>query len=287
MVIMAMGCSKAPAEQHEIGVAYLNLDSGDTFFHNEKTVFHAASTMKTPVMFQLYRMRDAGQLSLEDSLPVINEFKSIVDGSNYSIELIEEEEKSLMGNNNNKMAVRYLIEAMITTSSNLATNILIELADPEAVMATLKETGADGVSVIRGVEDLKAFDQGLSNRTDAYGMMMAMKAVFDSQFVSVKSRQEMIGILKSQQFNEMIPAGLPAGTSVAHKTGRITGITHDAAIVMHENDSPFVLVILTRGWADYTLATGAGIEITKAAFQYHRGKVLTESLRKLINELEN
>ena len=89
MVIMAMGCSKTPAEQHEIGVAYLNLDSGDTFFHNEKTVFHAASTMKTPVMFQLYRMRDAGQLSLEDSLPVINEFKSIVDGSNYSIELIE------------------------------------------------------------------------------------------------------------------------------------------------------------------------------------------------------
>jgi len=283
MAIMAMGCSKTPAEQHEIGVAYLNLDSGDTFFHNEKTVFHAASTMKTPVMFQLYRMRDAGQLSLEDSLPVINEFKSIVDGSNYSIELIEEEEKSLMGNINNKMAVRHLIEAMIATSSNLATNILIELADPEAVMATLKETGADGVSVIRGVEDLKAFDQGLSNRTDAYGMMMAMKAVFDSQLVSIKSRQEMIGILKSQQFNEMIPAG----TSVAHKTGRITGITHDAAIVMPENDSPFVLVILTRGWADYTLATGAGIEITKAAFQYHRGKVLTESLRKLINELEN
>ena len=118
-------------------------------------------------------------------------------------------------------------------------------------------------------------------------MMMVMKAVFDSQLVSVKSRQEMIGILKSQQFNEMIPAGLPAGTSVAHKTGRITGITHDAAIVMHENDSPFVLVILTRGWADYTLATGAGIEITKATFQYHRGKVLTESLSKLINELEN
>ena len=253
MVIMAMGCSKTPAERHEIGIAYLNLDSGNTFFHSEKLVFHAASTMKTPVMFQLYLMRDAGLLSLKDSLTVINEFKSIVDGSPYSIELIEEEEKSLMGNINKKMAIQHLIEAMITTSSNLATNILIELADPKAVMATLKEIGADGVSVIRGVEDLKAFDQGLSNRTDAYGMMMAMKAVFDSELVRASSRQEMVGILKNQEYNQMIPTGLPPGTPVAHKTGWITGITHDAAIVMPKDDSPFVLVILTRGWMDFCL----------------------------------
>jgi|TARA_B100001750_G_C15508828_1_gene602255 beta-lactamase class A len=287
MVIMAMGCSKTPAERHEIGVAYLNLDSGNTFFHSEKLVFHAASTMKTPVMFQLYLMRDAGLLSLKDSLTVINEFKSIVDGSPYSIELIEEEEKSLMGNINKKMAIQHLIEAMITTSSNLATNILIELADPKAVMATLKEIGADGVSVIRGVEDLKAFDQGLSNRTDAYGMMMAMKAVFDSELVRASSRQEMVGILKNQEYNQMIPTGLPPGTPVAHKTGWITGITHDAAIVMPKDDSPFVLVILTRGWMDFTSATQVGVEITKAIFQYHKGKVLTEKLRKLITELEN
>ena len=287
MVIMAMGCSKTPAERHEIGIAYLNLDSGNTFFHSEKLVFHAASTMKTPVMFQLYLMRDAGLLSLKDSLTVINEFKSIVDGSPYSIELIEEEEKSLMGNINKKMAIQHLIEAMITTSSNLATNILIELADPEAVMATLKEIGADGVSVIRGVEDLKAFDQGLSNRTDAYGMMMAMKAVFDSELVRASSRQEMVGILKNQEYNQMIPTGLPPGTPVAHKTGWITGITHDAAIVMPKDDSPFVLVILTRGWMDFTSATQVGVEITKAIFQYHKGKVLTEKLRKLITELEN
>ena len=284
---MAMGCSKTPAERHEIGVAYLNLDSGNTFFHSEKLVFHAASTMKTPVMFQLYLMRDAGLLSLKDSLTVINEFKSIVDGSPYSIELIEEEEKSLMGNINKKMVIQDLIEAMITTSSNLATNILIELADPEAVMATLKEIGADGVSVIRGVEDLKAFDQGLSNRTDAYGMMMAMKAVFDSELVRASSRQEMVGILKNQEYNQMIPTGLPPGTPVAHKTGWITGITHDAAIVMPKDDSPFVLVILTRGWMDFTSATQVGVEITKAIFQYHKGKVLTEKLRKLITELEN
>lgn len=287
MVIMAMGCSKTPAERHEIGVAYLNLDSGNTFFHSEKLVFHATSTMKTPVMFQLYLMRDAGLLSLKDSLTVINEFKSIVDGSPYSIELIEEEEKSLMGNINKKMAIQHLIEAMITTSSNLATNILIELADPKAVMATLKEIGADGVSVIRGVEDLKAFDQGLSNRTDAYGMMMAMKAVFDSELVRASSRQEMVGILKNQEYNQMIPTGLPPGTPVAHKTGWITGITHDAAIVMPKDDSPFVLVILTRGWMDFTSATQVGVEITKAIFQYHKGKVLTEKLRKLITELEN
>ena len=85
----------------------------------------------------------------------------------------------------------------------------------------------------------------------------------------------------------MIPTGLPPGTPVAHKTGWITGITHDAAIVMPKDDSPFVLVILTRGWMDFTSATQVGVEITKAIFQYHKGKVLTEKLRKLITELEN
>ncbi len=283
---MAVGCYKAPTEQHEISVAYLNLGSGSTFFHNGKTVFHAASTMKTPVMFQLYYMHDEGELSLEDSLVVRNEFKSIVDGTPFSIPLDEDEDKTLIENVGKNMTIRDLIEAMITTSSNLATNILIELADPEAVMSTLKEVGAEGVSVIRGVEDLKAFDQGLSNRTDAYGMMMAMKAVYESELVSAKSREEMIGILKRQEFNEMIPAGLPLGTAVAHKTGWITGITLDAAIVMPWNDSPFVLVILTRGWAEHDSAVDAGVKISKSVYRYHRGEIVADGLREVIARLE-
>ena len=178
MVIMAMGCSNTPAEQHEIGVAYLNLDSGETFFHSEKTVFHAASTIKNANYVSALPYAGRGAAELGRLSPVINEFKVSWTVLLIPSNLLRKRKSHLWGTINNKMTVRHLIEAMIATSSNLATNILIELADPEAVMATLKETGADGVSVIRGVEDLKAFDQGLSNRTDAYGMMMAMKAVF-------------------------------------------------------------------------------------------------------------
>ena len=60
----------------------------------------------------------------------------------------------------------------------------------------------------------------------------------------------MLGILLAQEFNEKIPAGLPSGTRVAHKTGEITAVSHDAAIVYPAGRKPYILVVLTRGLSD-------------------------------------
>jgi beta-lactamase class A len=101
------------------------------------------------------------------------------------------------------------------------------------------------MKVLRGVEDGKAFEKGLNNTTTARGLGVLLQAIATGKTVDAASSQEMLAILGRQKFNEGIPAGLPAGIRVAHKTGEITKIHHDAAIVFA--DRPFVLVILVRG----------------------------------------
>ncbi len=287
LFIALFGCSADPQTGGEIAVAMSTLNGETSFFYKEKKVFHAASTMKTAVMLELYRMRDSGELSLKDSLLVVNQFNSIVDGSTFSMELAESEEGEVMARLGEKMSLKDLNEAMITTSSNLATNILLNMVKPEQVMKTVSEVGAEGVLVLRGVEDFKAYEKGLSNRTDAHGMMMLMRAVVESPVVSDDSRDAMLRILGRQEFNEMIPVGLPAGTEVAHKTGRITSICHDAAIVFPPLQEPFILVILTKGFENHDQATAAGVAVTKSVYSLYRGEVSASFLEDTIIRLEN
>jgi beta-lactamase class A len=142
---------------------------------------------------------------------------------------------------------------MITRSSNLATNILIEFADARRVTATMRAFGADSIEVLRGVEDLKAYEAGMSNTTTARDLGVIFTALAEGRAASDSATAAMLAILERQQFNEGIPAGLPAGTRVAHKTGAITAINHDAAIVYPTGGggAPYVLVILVRGIEDH------------------------------------
>jgi len=252
-----------------IAVAYRNLGTDEVKAFMPLEDFHAASTMKTPVMFQLFKMRDEGKLNLSDSVTVTNEFRSILDGSGYTLTVSPEDGDGLYLKLGRNVAIRDLIEKMITRSSNLATNILIEIADPVKIAETMKQIDAFGVFVLRGVEDIKAYEAGLSNRTTAGGMMNMMTAVYRSNRVADTSRQEMIDILAAQHFNDMIPKGLPDGIKVAHKTGSITRIAHDAAIVFPPNADPYVLVILTSGYDDNTEAQALGARISERIYAYH------------------
>jgi len=150
---------------------------------------------------------------------------------------------------------------MITVSSNFATNLLIEKLGVEQIRATVHALGADGMNVLRGVEDGKAFEKGLNNTTTARALAVLLTAIADGRAVDADASKQMIAILERQKFNEAIPAGLPAGTVVAHKTGDITKIHHDAAIVYAKR--PFVLVILVRGITDEKVAYALMADITR------------------------
>jgi beta-lactamase class A len=161
---------------------------------------------------------------------------------------------------------------MITVSSNLATNLLIERVTPERVMDLMHTIGAEHIRVLRGVEDGKAFQQGLNNTTTARDLMIILRRIAERRAVSAKASDEMIKIMLDQKFNEGIPAGLPRNARVSHKTGSITRINHDAAIVYPPSRKPYVLVVLTRGIEDEKLAHKLIADISRMVYEGTVGK---------------
>ena len=234
----------------QVGLAYIDLASGDTLFLNADTSFHAASTMKVPVMIELFRRANTGSFRMNQGLLLVNQFASIVDGSLYALDSSSDSDTTLYHRIGERVRVDTLLRLMITRSSNFATNTLITLVGADAVTKTMRSLGAKRIQVLRGVEDGKAFEQGLNNTTTARDLGLILRAIEEGRAASPVATREMLRILMAQEFNEKIPAGLPPGTPAAHKTGEITAISHDAAIVYPPGRKPYVLVVLTRGIAD-------------------------------------
>jgi len=248
----------------DVAVAFRTLDGRSEVLIDPDLRFHAASTMKIPVMIELYRQASAGKLSLNDPLPVRNEFRSIVDGSTYALSEGADSDKLVYASVGKAMALRQLCDLMITVSSNFAANLLIERVGVANVRSTVSSLGADGMEVLRGVEDQKAFDKGLNNSTTARALLALFEALAKGRAVGRKADAAMTAILKRQMFNDGIPAGLPPKIAVAHKTGNITRIHHDAGIVYAKR--PYVLVVLVRGIQDQKESGALIARISKAVY---------------------
>ncbi len=250
-----------------VAVAFHDLASGKELLINPDASFHAASTMKVPVMLEIYRQVAAGQLALDQRLPIKNDFLSIADGSHFSISATDDSELTLYKRIGETETVRELMRLMIIASSNLATNILIERVSAAHVMELMREMGARHIHVRRGVEDNKAFERGLNNTTTARDLMILLRRIGEGRAISKSSSDEMIRVMFDQQFNEGIPAGLPKDARVAHKTGSITRANHDAAIVFLPDRKPYVLVVLTRGISDEARAHQLIADISRVVYQ--------------------
>jgi beta-lactamase class A len=231
-------------------VAFRALDGSAELMINERAMFHAASTMKTPVMIEVFNQVAEGRFGLDDSLEVRNEFKSIVDGSMFKLDLGDDSDDSMYKRIGGKASIRELVHQMITVSSNLATNILMQLVDARNVTATMRRLGARDIEVLRGVEDGKAFEKGMNNRTDAYDLALVFTAIAEGKAVDPRSSAAMIDVLLAQKFKDIIPAQLPQTVKVAHKTGSITGVEHDSGIVILADGRKYVLVLLSKDLKD-------------------------------------
>ncbi len=206
-------------EPGTFAVAFKDLSSDDGLLINAHESFHAASTMKIPVLIEIYKQASQGKFSLTDSVLIKNEFESIVDGSVYSLSAADDSEKQLYEMLGTKRTISELAYDMIIVSSNLATNIIIEFVDAKKVTQTMRELGAPDINVLRGVEDIKAFEQGMSNSTTAYDLMIFYDKMAKGEIVSKEASDAMIDILLDQRFNEIIRAHLPKEVKVANRTG--------------------------------------------------------------------
>lgn len=249
----------------DVGVAFRTLDGKVEWYFRADEAFHAASTMKIPVLIELFHQVHEGKLKLDDPLPIKNDFHSLADGSIYTLDAVDDSEADLYKAAGQTRTLRQLCELMITVSSNFATNLLIEKLGVDNIRATVHSLHADGMIVLRGVEDNKAFAKGLNNTTTARGLLQLLDAIASGDAVDQESSRQMIAILERQKFNEGIPAGLPPGTRVAHKTGEITKIHHAAAIVFVPR--PFVLVILVGGIADTKVSAALMADISRQLYQ--------------------
>jgi beta-lactamase class A len=254
-----------------VGVAYRDVDDDRGVYVNADTIFHAASTMKVPVMIELFRRADAGALRLDDGILLVNQFGSIVDRSPFSTDPKDDSDSSVYARVGTRVPLRELMERMIVRSSNLATNAVIALVGADRVTATAHALGARHMTVLRGVEDNKAFGRGLINSTSARDLAVLLAAIETGRAASPASCAAMRDILLRQEFNDEIPAGLPPGTRVAHKTGSITGVLHDAAIVYPPGRRPYVLVVLTRGIPDEAIARTLIADISRMVWESNAG----------------
>jgi len=234
---------KLSIDSAEFGIVFKDLQSDESLTINENKNFHAASTMKTPVLIELYRQSAGGRFSLNDSLEIKNSFHSIVDGSEYMLDSADDSEFDLYKQIGHKATISELAYKMIILSSNLATNLLIELVKPDSVMKTMRSIGANDIKVLRGVEDGKAFEKGLNNAVTANDLALIYKLIAEDKLTGSK---EMVKTLLDQRFNEIIPAQLPKDVKVAHKTGSITGVQHDSGIVFLPDRRKYVLILLSK-----------------------------------------
>jgi beta-lactamase class A len=254
-----------------VAVSYRDLQTGESLDINPDTVFHAASTMKIPVMIEVLRRSQAGGFSLDQEVLLVNQFASLADGSPFSLNAADDDDTTLYSKIGQRVAIRDLLNRMITRSSNLATNQLIALVGAEQVTANARALGASRISVLRGVEDQKAFDKGMINTTTAPDLAVLLAGIENGAVLSKESSAAMRDVLLAQEFNEKIPAGLPAGTKVAHKTGEITAVSHDAGVVYPAGRKPYVIVVLTRGMQDSAASNAMIADISRLVWNHTMG----------------
>ncbi|MDQ3674975.1 MAG: class A beta-lactamase-related serine hydrolase [Gemmatimonadota bacterium] len=230
-----------------ISIALYDAETGFEIHYDADRWYHAASTIKVPILLGVFAAIDRGDLLPHSRVHVRNRFLSVIEGVPFRVESGRDANSAVHNAIGKMMRVDELAYHMITTSSNLATNLLLGVIGPESVNDTLRELDVDdGLELRRGVEDELAFEHQINNRVTADGLLRVLVMLAEGKAFSPALSRRMMDILHGQEFNQGIPARLPKGARVAHKTGEISTIAHDAGVIYLPKRKPYALVILSE-----------------------------------------
>jgi beta-lactamase class A len=258
----------AEAGAEAIGVALYDQRHKTRWGYHADRWFHAASTIKIPVMLGVFDAIERDQLQSVSRVHVRNRFLSVADGRPFRVDASRDSNTEVQAAIGRTMRVTDLARHMIVTSSNLATNLLIDIVGLDYIRSTLDRVGVSGIELHRGVEDLAAFELGLNNRVTADGLLDVLRMLEEGRHFSEQRTGEMLDILHGQQFKSGIPAGLPSEARVAHKTGEISTVAHDAGIVFLPDREPYVVVILTQWKPENGSRSETIARISRTVYQY-------------------
>jgi beta-lactamase class A len=253
-------------------VAFKDLSTGQEFLMNAHESFHAASTMKTALLIETFKQASEHKFSLSDSILIHNDFKSIVDGSTYSMDSANDGEQDLYLRIGSKLPIENVLYRMITKSSNFSTNLIVELIGAKNANNTMHAIGAKDIRVLRGVEDGKAFEHGMNNTVTAYDLMVMFDHIAEGTVVNKNACTEMIRILMDQYYRDIIPAKLPPGVKTATKSGSIDKVCHDSGIVFLADGRKYVIVLLSRGIADQNVSTDLLATVSRIVYDHETRK---------------
>lgn len=234
----------------QVAIAFHDYENQTSWSIGGDRWFHAASTIKVAILMGLFALIEDGAFEADSPVHVRNRFLSVANGEAFRTEPSRDGCQSLYGALGETRPLSELAYHMIVTSSNLATNLLIEAAGVDALIGKLEQLGVGGIELKRGVEDELAFEQEINNRVTANGLQQLFGLLYESDRISPGSREQMLDILFAQKFNRGLPMGLPPDlreqSRIAHKTGEISTVAHDAGLVYLPERKPYSLVILTE-----------------------------------------
>lgn len=233
-----------------LAVSFYDYETGLQWSQRGDRWFHSASTIKVAILLALYGAIDSGRFTRDSRLHVRNRFLSLVDREPFRVSPGRDADKKVHAAIGKTMRIGDLARHMIVTSSNLATNLLVDLIKVDQAQQMLARHGIPGVELARGVEDDKAFEANFNNRVTANGLVALFRVIHERSGVLQDSAREMLDILFQQEFRSGIPAGIPpdirAATRIANKTGEISVAAHDAGLVFLPDRQPYVLAVLTE-----------------------------------------
>lgn len=255
-----------------VAVSYYDYATETSWSYHGDRWFHAASTIKVAVLVGLFAAAEQGRFKLSDRLHVRNRFFSVADGGLYQISSSADANETVHNALGKLMRLRDLAGHMIATSSNLATNLLLDLVGVDFVNETLVSCGVRGIDLRRGVEDDAAFEAGINNQITSDGLVSLFRLIQDGTCFGSEACEEMLSILRTQEFRRGIPAGVPdnvrTDSKFAHKTGEISTVNHDAGVVYLPDRPPYVVAILTE-WEPAASGRRETIaRISRAIFDY-------------------
>lgn len=254
-----------------LAVAVYDTETQLSFRRHADRWFHAASTIKVAILLGVYASIHHGWLLPHSRLHVRNRFRSAVDGHPFRVAADRDANSDVHSAIGKMMRVSELSLHMIATSSNLATNLLLDLVGLDTVQHALDELRLDGIDIRRGVEDERAFERGINNRVTADGLVQLLRLIAEERAFSPQLSRAMLDILHAQEFRNGIPARLPPAVRVAHKTGEISTIAHDAGVVYPANRKPYVISILTEWTPDGANRKSTIAEASHAVYELLTG----------------